>query len=794
MRDEAEKRIGYLYPKVKITADMAKDRPDLKEYVGQELTVIAWLWARTVQCPNPGCRARTPLVRSFYLSKKKGKECYANPILDREAKTVRFEIATKGQPPKHTTDRNGARCLFCETFVKKPQLRDISMEHGVGEMPLAIVAEGSNGRVYLSGDSLPPVRIAKPDVPFLEQPITNDRRWFSPPLYGMPNFADLFTARQLVALTTFSDLVQEARERVLADARQTFVVQASRLPSSAATTGTAESRRDACTTTPDDRPLADSGTGPTAYGDAVATYLAFALSRSADRSSTICTWDSSPKMEALRNTFARQAMPMTWDFAEGNPLSESSGNWMNNVEWVAKSVATWNGGCCGNVRQLDATAALADIASPVISTDPPYYDNIGYADLSDYFYAWLRRSLGRVYPSVCATLLTPKSQELIASPYRHEGSKERAQSFFEQGLGKAFSQMRRAHRSDFPLSVYYAFKQSESDDEAEAEQSVGMAVPQIASTGWETMLAGLIQSGFSVTGTWPMRTELGNRMVGMGTNALASSVVLVCRPRPGDAPLATRKEFMNALRRELPEALKNLQHGNIAPVDLAQAAIGPGMAVFTRYAKVIETDGSPMTVRTALGIINQVLDEVLAEQEGEFDADTRWALAWFEQFGAGEGPFGVAETLSKAKNTAVNGLVEAGVVKARAGKVQLLRRDELVVQASRLPTGKKDAAGTAAPQWDPATDRRLTVWETTQHLIRTLETKGESEAAALLNKLGGIAETSRELAYRLYTICERKKWADEALAYNGLVIAWPELTKLALAERSKAKDTQQEMF
>lgn len=430
----------------------------------------------------------------------------------------------------------------------------------------------------------------------------------------------------------------------------------------------------------------------------------------------------------------------------------------------------------GKAAQLDSAAALPPVPTlPMVSTDPPYYDNIGHADLSDFFYVWLRRSLAGVQPSLFATLLTPKSQELIASPYRHNGSKEKAQAFFEEGLGKAFSRMREIQNADCPLTVYYAFKQAESDaDDTDDGADAGRAT---VSTGWETMLAGLIRAGFSIHGTWPVRTERSVRSVGIGTNALASSIVLVCRPRPTSAPLATRKQFIAVLRQELPEALRNLQRGNIAPVDLAQAAIGPGMAVFTRYAKVMETDGSPMTVRTALGLINQALDEVLAEQEGEFDGDTRWTLAWFEQYCMDVGPFGVAETLSKAKNTAVYALVEAGVITAHGGKVQIVKRDEL------------------PDNWNPATDKRLTVWEATQHLIRTLDKQGESGAATLLHRLGGLAETCRDLAYRLYTICERKKWAEEALAYNGLVIAWPELTKLALAERSKpATPTQQNLF
>jgi putative DNA methylase len=404
---------------------------------------------------------------------------------------------------------------------------------------------------------------------------------------------------------------------------------------------------------------------------------------------------------------------------------------------------------------------------PLISTDPPYYDNIGYADLSDFFYIWLRRSLGKVCPDLFGTMLTPKAQELIATPYRFGGDGEKAKAFFEQGLGNAFARMRETLHPDYPLTVYYAFKQSETDEDNEGETN-GSSV--IASTGWETMLEGLIRAGFAVTGTWPMRSELTTRNVGRGTNALASSIVLVCRPRSEDARPATRREFLTALKRELPDALKMLQHGNIAPVDLAQAAIGPGMAVFSRYAKVLEANGTPMRVRTALALINQALDEVLAEQEGEFDTDTRWAVAWFEQHGFDEGPFGVAETLSKAKNTAVAGMVEAGILAAKAGKVRLLRRDE-------LPS-----------DWDPSKDGRLTAWEVTQHLIHTLEHEGESGAARLLVKLDGLGELARDLAYRLYTTCERKKWAQDALAFNSLVVSWPEIVKLAAQRPSQVQE------
>ncbi|MGQ9758492.1 MAG: DUF1156 domain-containing protein [Actinomycetota bacterium] len=746
MRDEAEKRIGRLYPKVKVTEEMAEGRPDLEPYLGRELTVIAWLWARTVASPNPACKgAHVPLVRSFWLSTKKGKEAYVEPVLDKGNNTYRFEVRA-GRPPdgfdpgKGTVGRQGGRCLLTGEPMPFQYIRQEGQAGRMKARLMAIVAEGKKGRVYLSPleGHVEAAEKAKPEWR-PEQDLPKNPRDFKTPNYGMATFASLFTDRQLVALTTFSELVGEARERALADAQSSGT-----LPD-------------------DDRPLEEGGSGPAAYADALATYLALGIGKLADYSSTISSWNSG--RSTIRNTFSRQAIPMTWDFAEGNPFSSSTGNWLGLLDWGAEALDRWSGSAPGFAAQLDATAALAGVESPLLSTDPPYYDNIGYADLSDYFYVWLRRSLKGVYPSLFSTLLTPKEGELIASPYRHDGSGKRANGFFEKGIGSAFMRIRKAANRECPITIYYAFKQAESE-------GTGAGGKQIASTGWETMLSGLIKAGFSINGTWPMRSERPNRSLALDTNALASSIVLACRPRPDDAPLATRKEFITALKRELPEALAELRHGNIAPVDLAQAAIGPGMAVFTRYSKVMEEDGSPMGVRAALAIINQTLDEILAEQEGEFDADTRWAVAWFEQFGMEEGTFGEAETLSKAKNTSVGGLVEAGILFSRGGRVRLLRRDEL------------------AQGWDPASDKRFTVWEATQYLIKSLEESGERGAAELLRKLGGVGESARDLSYRLYNICERNKWAREALAYNSLVVAWPEMVKLAREVPARAEGQQ----
>ena len=402
----------------------------------------------------------------------------------------------------------------------------------------------------------------------------------------------------------------------------------------------------------------------------------------------------------------------------------------------------------GTVLQCDAQSQQK-AEGKVVSTDPPYYDNVAYADLSDFFYVWLRRSLRQLFPEVCATLAVPKTEELVATPYPH-GSKEKAESFFLEGMTSAMHRLAEQSNAAFPVTIYYAFKQSESETDEGT-----------ASTGWETFLDAVIRAGFGISGTWPMRTELGNRTISRGTNALASSIVLVCRPRATHAPTATRREFAATLKKELPIALRHLQAGNIAPVDLAQSAIWPGMGIFTRYSKVLDAQGKPMSVREALTLINQVLDEALAEQEGDFDADSRWAVTWFEQNGFAEGEFGVAEVLATARNTSISGLEEAGILKQGRGKVRLLKPEEL------------------QEDWSPETDNRLTNWETVHHLIRVLASGGESAAAGLVAKLGTKAETARELAYRLYTLCERKKRANEALAYNGLVQSWPEIVRLA---------------
>jgi putative DNA methylase len=774
MRDEAEKRIGHLYPKIEVTAEMAKERKDLKPYVGKKLTVIAWLWTRTVKSPNPAfAQVDVPLVSTFLLSTKAGREAYVEPMI--EGGGYRFTVKVE-KPKDAEAAKNGtklARANFQCLMSGAPIMGDyIKAEGKAGRMNarlMAIVAEGERGRIYL-----PPTRgmeaVArsakpewKPDVEFFQQALG-----FRVGNYGMTKWSDLFTPRQLVALTTFSDVAQEARQRIKRDAMDADL--------------------------PDDgKPLDAGGIGATAYADGIVTYLACALSKQADWCNALSSYI--PSIEGLGHLFSRQAIPMVWDFIETNVFSNSAGNLLNHLDWVQHMVAATPAAPPSFAVQNDAAKTNASIFHPVVSTDPPYYDNIGYADLSDFFYVWLRRALKPVFPSLFATLAVPKAEELVATPDRH-GGKEGAEAFFLEGMTQTMHRLADQAHPAFPVTIYYAFKQAESD-----------VAEGTASTGWETFLDAVIRAGFAITGTWPMRTEREARSRGIDSNALASSIIIVCRQRRSDAPTSTRREFIDALRgpspeehgrleeelkrgnisrerreqirtrleENLPAALALLQRGNIAPVDLAQAAIGPGMAVYTRYAWVLDAEGKPLSVREALALINQTLDEALAEQEGDFDADSRWALAWFEQSGFAEGEYGVAETLSKAKNTSVEGMVQADIVKSKGGKVCLLKPSE-------LPEG-----------WDPAKDSRLTAWEMVHQLIRSLEAGGEGAASALVAKLGSKAEIARELAYRLYTLCERKKRAAEALSYNGLVQSWPEIMRLA-REGSKPQQAQTGLF
>ena len=733
MRAEAEQRIGHLYPKIAVTAAMAVERPDLKPLVGKQLTVIAWLWARTVKSPNPAfSHAEVPLISTFLLSSKAGKEAYVEPVV--EGDRYRFMVKV-GTPPVRAKGgtaagkRGGFYCLLSESPIDYKYIRVEGSSGRMGARLMAIVAEGVRGRIYLtaSDEHETVARAAnpewKPDVKLHGKCRVNVSN------YGLDTYGDLFTSRQLVALTTFSDLVQEARECVKRDALQAGI--------------------------PDDpKPLRDGGAGATAYAEAVGVYLAFAVDKGSNYWSSICAWSLST--EKMISTFGRQALPMVWDYCEANPLSTSSGNWDLGVEQASKMLDALGYGGSGVALQADA-ASQSTTLSKVVSTDPPYYDNIGYADLSDFFYAWLRRSLRSIYPDLFSTMAVPKAEELVATPYRH-GSKAMAERFFLDGMTQAMHRLAEQAHLAYPVTIYYAFKQSEND--------VGEGT---TNTGWDTFLAAVIKAGFAISGTWPMRTEYTGNLK-KTTNALASSIVLVCRKRAADAPTVSRREFLRELNATLPDALLDMTRGGInspvAPVDLSQAIIGPGMGIFSQYAAVLEADGKPMSVRTALQLINRFL------AEDDFDPDTQFCLHWFETQGWASGKYGQADVLARAKGTSGSGLQEAGVIESGGGNVRLLRWAEY------------------PRDWSPDEDNRTPIWEATHQVIRALNQDSEAAAGTLLARMPARAEAIRALAYRLYTLCERKGWAEDARAYNELITAWRSIEKAASAAGLLGSQTQ----
>ena len=706
MRDEAERRIGHLYPDA--------TGPD-----GKKLTPIAWIWARTVESPDPSWSGHVPLVASWTLANRPGKaKVWIEPIIDRCTQTISYEIHEGGEPTRErTTSRAGGVCIATGAAMSFQYLRSEFRAPRAGYEMMAIVCEG-RGRIYVAPTE--DNDAASSVVPSAEESLGEIFDWpgrTNVVRYGMTRWEELFTPRQLIALTTYSDLLAEVAESVREDASAGGM-------------------------SIDGVRLQEGGRGAIAYADAVVTYLAFAIDKCADYWSTICTWHNSG--EKMRNTFGRQAIPMTWDFAECNPFSASTGNWMAMVDWIAKAVEHVPASLTSaEVLQRDARARVRESAGATVSTDPPYYDNISYADLADFFYVWLRRNLSDVWPDECSTLLTPKAEELIANQYR-AGSKEQAEEHFESGMADFMTQVAHSQPDDVPATIYYAYKTTETKD------------GETRTTGWDTFLQAVLDAGLQINATWPMRTELGNRLLASRRNALASSIVLACRPRPASAVLATRGEFMTALRRELPEAVRLLQSGNIAPVDMAQSAIGPGIKVFSRYARVVEADGSSMPVSAALAIINDVLGEVLDGEEAELDADTRFALTWFSEQGYSPGPAGDADSVARAKNTSLAGIEASGIGEARAGKFRLYERHEL------------------APDWSPIEDTRRTVWESTQYLAAALE-RSETEAAEMMNTLGGYSDRARQLAYLLYQKANDRGWAQEAGAYNGLITAWPNL-------------------
>lgn len=712
MRERAMERFSHLYPKARL--------PD-----GSSATVIAWLWARTITCPNPACGFTMPLMRSFELSKKRGRERHLKPVLDQMAKRVRFDISA-GQPTGNgTVGRSGAQCLACGQPVALEHIRAESRAGRMGQQMTAIVAEGNNRREFVAAEDTDE-KIAASAIPAWapEGELFDWPGRINVYRYGMTTWASLFSPRQLTALTTYTDLISEVRREVEAAAL------AAGAPSN-------------------DVPLRENGQGAAAYAEAVVVYLSLALSKSAEYWTSLTRWV--PQGEFIGNLFARHAIPMVWDFAEAAPAGKGGGSFSNMTEWIARVLERLDPRSGGTVSVADARSFRI---RALVCTDPPYYDNIGYADLADFFYTWLRLALRDIYPDVTATVASPKSQELVASPYRHEGNRTIARDQFEKGLGDVFSAIQRSATLDYPITIFYAYKQSETTDESGR-----------ISTGWETMLEALLSAGLQILGTWPLRTEREGRVLGIGTNALASSVVLVCRPRSVDASVQSRQNFVRQLQARMPDTLRELRHAALQPVDLGQAVIGPGMAIFSAYSKVLEPNGDTMSVRSALSEINRALDETLAEFDTELDEPTRFLLAWYEQFGYSTGKFGVANALATQKATAVQALHDEGLIVSRGGSVRLRTRDEL------------------SSDWNPGTAKRLTAWEAAMHVVRRLEDPagGIRAAGDLTRVLGGYADVARDLAYRLHQIATHAGRTDDALAFNALALEWPEIQAAAQA-------------
>ena len=710
MRERAWEQIGHLYPKV-----------DGK-------TVIAWLWARTVQSPDPSWKGHVPLLKSGVLRNKPGKPViWVEPIVNRETKTIEYRVREGGTPSGGTIKRGGGYCVATGSTISKSYIHEQSLNGLMSEVCIGTVLEGAKGREYIDPNDLPYSKPRwKPEQPMdrVSTDLVSGRG------YGFYIWGDCFTDRQLVALTTFSDLLSDVRKEVEQDAFSMGWVE-------------------------NDVRLRDGGSGVTAYVDAIHTYLGFVIDRCVDKWSTFSTWEGS--REVVSHAMVRQALPMVWDFAEANPFSSSTGNWFIQVEWISRAVSQFPATLSGQVSQRDALARLTEVYRPIVCTDPPYYDNIQYANISDFFYVWLRRNVSVVWPDECATLMSPKNEELVANVWR-AGSKEAAREHFESGMSNIMESLSQEHHLEYPATIFYAFKQKE------------IKSGETTSTGWETFLQGIVSAGLEVTATWPIRTEMANRILAKGNSALSSSVVLACRPRSVDARLETRGGFLAALREELPEAVGLLQEQAIPPVDMAQSAIGPGMRVFSRYKRVVEADGSTMRVRTALALINGVLEEILSQEETDLDADSRFALTWYRQFGHQPGPFGDAETLAKAMNTSVSGVVEAEVAESKGGKVRLLTRDEL------------------DPGWDPAEDRRLTVWELTQHLVAR-QGRSDAQAGVLLARAGpGLGDYARHLAYLLYEVANGAGRTEDAVAYNSLIVSWNNILQHA---REAAAPVQQ---
>ena len=696
MRERAFERIGHLYPKAKLSD-------------GGEATVIAWLWARTVPCSNPACGISMPLLTTFRLSTKSNNRHWIRPVVDSEAKTISFEAHNHdgGVPPAgRTVTRNGAVCIVCDTASPLSYVREQSRAGRMGEQMTAVVAEGDRKRIFLSStdEHIAKARDAQPSW----RPngrLPNRTRDFTPTGYGFAQWHQLFTKRQLVALTTFSDFLSEVRALVVEHGASNE------------------------------------------YSDTVCTYLALAICRLASACSSYARWQNTG--DFVSGVFGRQAIPMIWDFAEANPFSDSTQNWIGQIDWVAKVLERLPADViAGKAHQADASTTIHAESGPVIVTDPPYYDNIGYADLSNFFYVWLRPLLRDTYPDLFRVISAPVDEEMIAAP-RFENPRER----FESLMGKTLKLIRERNSPEFPSSIFYAYKQQEESHNGKT------------STGWETMLTALVDAGFRIIGTWPMRTELSNRPRALGANALASSVVLVCRPRAEDAPTATRSEFISELEASMPAALRRItREGHITPVDLRQAAIGPGMEVYSRFSRVETISGDPVPVRDALTQINRVVDEYHRQEQGSLDPESNFCVDWLRGNGYGEGAYGEAEVLAQAVNISVENLRDGHrLLTAAGGKVQLLPLDSY-----------------SPDRFHELSSMNMTVWEGCMGMAYHLSKEdggGTAGAAAIARRMGSEADSAERLARILYDHFDKANDSQNAVVFNMLVSEWENIQR-----------------
>ena len=727
VKSNAYEKIREFYPSV--------DCEGAKNGTGK---IISWIWARTVTSPNPAAHGKhVPIVKSFILSKKKGKCAWVEYNID-ENMDYAFTVKTGKELPdqlKGTVGRKGAECILTGSPIPLSYIREQGKNKCIGFKLMATVVEGERGRIYLSPTKK--MEELAESVPDVDYPTSDIEHWAGCTncvVYGYEQFHELFSKRQLLTLTTFSDEIKQVYKEIL----EKGVLSGW------------------------NKEEADN------YATLISIYLTFALDKMADLGNAFCAWE--PIAQCPRHLFGKQAIPMVWDFAEANPFSNSSGSWTTFVKGIIKGIGklpvdAFPDSLPGIVEQFDAQQPEAIMQNAVISTDPPYYDNVPYSNLSDFFYIWMRRTLRHIAPKFLNTIHVPKSPELVANQFRH-GGKEQAERFFLDGMTNVMTNMANNSHPAFPVTIYYAFKASETRG------------ANTSSSGWETFIEAVINSGFSITGTWPLSTENATRMRGQGANALASSIVLVCRKRNASGEVVTRREFQRELREELPSSLESMIGGDIgvsplAPVDLAQAAIGPGMAIFSKYDAILESDGSKMSVHDALILINRAITEYLNPDSGNFDSDTLFCDDWFSQYGWSAGSFGEADTLARAKGTSVDGVRDAGVIESGAGKVRLLKWSE-------YPS-----------DWDPKTDNRTPVWEACHQMIRVLNEQGEAEAGALLARMPEQGEYIRQLAYHLYTLCERKKWAEEARAYNELIGSWHAI--VAASQEAGERGSQSEL-